>query len=134
MQQTDVLVVDDDPSLRRLLCAICMDAGYNVQSASHGARALEILLQADEPWIVLLDVMMPIMTGPEVCAHLVAAGGVAASHLVLLMTAGIFPKNDPPPPAWAVLAKPFGVDTLLDIMARLERIRDSRQDEPTGVA
>jgi CheY-like chemotaxis protein len=134
VRQACVLVADDDPSIRRLLCTICMDAGYTVQSANHGARALEILRQADEPWIVLLDVTMPIMTGPEVCAELVAAGGVAASHLVLLMTAGIFPKNDPPPPARAVLTKPFDVDALLDVMAQLGHVRDARQDESTGVA
>lgn len=121
MQRTHILVADDDPGIRHVLCAIFTEAGYDVHSASHGARALEILLEADEPWIVLLDIMMPIMTGPEVCAQLVAAGGVAASHLVLLMTAGIFPKNDPPPPAWVVLSKPFDVDTLLDITDRLAR-------------
>jgi two-component system, chemotaxis family, chemotaxis protein CheY len=132
MHSVRVLVADDDPTIRNLLEAVCTLAGYEVCTARNGAEALDMLLEADEPWVVLLDVEMPILTGPEVCAQLAAVGGTAGRHLVLLITAGDFPENDPPSPAWAVLRKPFDIATLLDIVARLAT--GTRHDSDTGDA
>jgi CheY-like chemotaxis protein len=114
-----VLVVDDDDTIRELLRDVVRMAGYTVETASDGAEALRILLQADQPWIVLLDIMMPHMSGLELCSRLMAAGGVAATHRILLMTAGRIPEGDPPPPARAVLTKPFELSNLLDVVAQL---------------
>lgn len=121
MQRAQVLVVDDDDTIRDLLRTVCTIAGFEVETASDGAEALRILLRAEEPWIVLLDVLMPNQTGLEVCSRLMAAGGLAARHIVLLMTAGNFPDGDPPPPAWAMIRKPFDLSVLLDLLDQMER-------------
>ncbi len=61
-----VLVVDDIPINQRLLAARLTAEYYEVQCAGSGAEALEMMAQ-EAPDVVLLDVMMPGMTGFEVC-------------------------------------------------------------------
>lgn len=61
-----VLVVDDIPINQRLLAARLTAEYYEVQCASSGPEALE-MIAAKHPDVVLLDVMMPGMTGFEVC-------------------------------------------------------------------
>jgi class 3 adenylate cyclase len=64
-----VLVVDDVPENVRLLEAILSPVGYDVVTASSGEEAIA-RARADAPDIVLLDVVMPVMDGYEVCRRL----------------------------------------------------------------
>jgi class 3 adenylate cyclase len=64
-----ILAVDDMPQNTRLLEAILTANGYDVISASSGAKALE-RVKTDEPDLVLLDIAMPEMDGFEVCRRL----------------------------------------------------------------
>ncbi len=64
-----LLVVDDVPTNVILLKALLSRQQYNVVTASSGPEALEII-QKDCPDLVLLDVMMPEMSGLEVCKHI----------------------------------------------------------------
>ena len=64
-----VLVVEDEKDLRDLVVDILMDAGYDVTEAEHGGVALE-KAENEQPDIILLDVMMPVMDGFEVLTHL----------------------------------------------------------------
>jgi DNA-binding response OmpR family regulator len=67
--QTQVLVVEDDEALRRLLDITLKRDGYRVITAGNGQEALQLF--ADHPVdIVLLDVNMPVMNGYAVCAEL----------------------------------------------------------------
>ncbi len=63
-----ILIVDDNPSMIRLLGAI-FDKDYLVTFAMDGKTALE-MVEKDPPCLILLDVMMPEMDGYEVCKHL----------------------------------------------------------------
>lgn len=63
-----VLVVEDDPAITSVLTEVLADEGYRV-AAGIGGQGLALAL-ADPPDIVLLDVMMPGMDGPEVCRRL----------------------------------------------------------------
>jgi len=63
-----VLVVDDEDSGRQTLEAILEGEGYNIEMAENGMQALE-KARAILPDVILLDVMMPGMTGFEVCKH-----------------------------------------------------------------
>jgi signal transduction histidine kinase len=65
----DVLVVDDDPRNRRLLEEYLMAAGYDVRLAADGRTALALAMERP-PDLVLLDVMMPDLSGLEVCRQL----------------------------------------------------------------
>lgn len=59
-----VLVVDDEPSIRDLLTEILHDEACSVATAAHGAAALDYLMHASTlPRLIFLDVMMPVMDG-----------------------------------------------------------------------
>ena len=63
-----VLIIDDEPDMRRYLAAILADQ-YRVLKARDGAEGLE-LARRERPELVLVDLMMPVMNGWEVCAAL----------------------------------------------------------------
>lgn len=67
-EQARVLVVDDELQNRELMEAILQDAGYTVFSASGGEEALA-LANAKRPDLIILDLMMPGLSGFEVCAR-----------------------------------------------------------------
>jgi two-component system KDP operon response regulator KdpE len=61
-----ILIVDDEPQIRRILRETLINAGYEVDDARSGMEALETLRQF-HPDLVLLDINMPEMGGVEVC-------------------------------------------------------------------
>lgn len=67
--QPKMLVVDDDPRGRKVLEGFLGAQGYVVRSAPDGPTALRLAAE-EVPDVVLLDVMMPVMTGYEVCEAL----------------------------------------------------------------
>src|SRR5712692_6271818 len=60
-----VLVVDDDSSIRRMIVAALRREGYVFSEAANGREALDIMRQ-DPPSIVVLDLMMPVVSGWDV--------------------------------------------------------------------
>ncbi|MFH1169775.1 MAG: response regulator transcription factor [Chloroflexota bacterium] len=66
MEKTHILVVDDDPSILRLLCTNLKARDYKVSTAIDGEMALEAV-EKDFVDLIILDVMMPKMDGVEVC-------------------------------------------------------------------
>lgn len=60
-----VLVVDDDPSIRRMIVAALRRFGYSFLEAANGNEALE-LMRRERPDVVVLDLMMPILSGWDV--------------------------------------------------------------------
>jgi two-component system KDP operon response regulator KdpE len=64
-----ILVVDDDPTLLRFLHDYLIEESFSVLSANNGPEGLRIAYR-EHPDLVLLDVMMPVMDGWEVCARL----------------------------------------------------------------
>lgn len=88
---TLILAVDDEPealgSIRRML----KDEGHEVLTASSGQQALE-MLKNQQPELVILDVVMPEMSGIEVCKH-IRANPFLAKIPVLFLTAKSHPEN-----------------------------------------
>ncbi len=80
-----LLVVDDDPTNRELLSDLLESQGHEILMAEDGPEALEMVAKHD-PDCVLLDVMMPGMTGFEVCAKL-RENPETANLPVILVTA-----------------------------------------------
>jgi signal transduction histidine kinase len=79
----DVLVVDDDPRNRRLLEEYLVNAGYEVRLAPDGQTALAMAAERP-PDLVLLDVMMPDLSGLEVCRRLKADPRTRLAQVVLV--------------------------------------------------
>ena len=81
-----ILVVDDDVSLRMLMCAALQEIGYQVAEAENGRQALD-LLESLRPDAILLDVMMPGLDGFETCKELRLQPG--GEHTPVLMITGL---------------------------------------------
>lgn len=60
-----ILIVDDEPLVRRSLGRALTHAGHQVEEAENGQIGLEKWIQS-KPEVVLLDVLMPLMSGPQV--------------------------------------------------------------------
>lgn len=69
--RASILIVDDMPDNLRLLSRMLTDRGYQVRPMLNGAQAL-VSAQTQPPDLILLDIMMPIMNGFEVCEQLKA--------------------------------------------------------------
>lgn len=60
-----VLIVDDDRDIRETMALLLEDCGHRVLCAANGEEALRMLQRGPRPDLVLLDLMMPVMTGWE---------------------------------------------------------------------
>jgi two-component system, OmpR family, KDP operon response regulator KdpE len=66
MNKPTILVVDDEPQIRRVLRATLSSSGYEVVEAQNGQQAIETVMR-ERPDLILLDVNMPEMSGLEAC-------------------------------------------------------------------
>ena len=126
----EVLIVDDEPAVVDALDRALVQEGYSVVSAGDGRAALERVASA-HPDAVILDVMMPHMSGLEVCRRLRASGDrtpvlmLTARDQVTDRVAGLDAGADD------YLAKPFALEELL---ARLRALlRRTTADDGQGV-
>jgi two-component system KDP operon response regulator KdpE len=69
MNNRTILVVDDEPQIRRVLRATLSSNGYEVLEAKDGPEAIDMVLR-ERPDLILLDVNMPGMTGLEACSKI----------------------------------------------------------------
>jgi CheY-like chemotaxis protein len=112
-----VLVVDDEQDIATMTREALKDEGYTVVTAANGAEALAKAREL-RPAVILLDVRMPVMDGPEFLARYRAGPGPHAPVIAFAASqAGLdearAAKVD------ALLAKPFELDDLHAALARL---------------
>jgi CheY-like chemotaxis protein len=110
-----VLVADDEPTLLSLIADLLADEGYAVVTARDGREALD-LASEEPPDLILLDVMMPRLDGRE-AFRLMRDRPDLRQVPVAMMSAGI--RADQVPSGVALLSKPFDLDRLLSLVARL---------------
>ena len=82
-----ILIADDEPNILISLEFLLKRAGYNVSLARDGQQALDAILR-DRPQLVLLDVMMPVKTGFEVCQAVRADDSLNGIRLLMLSAKG----------------------------------------------
>jgi CheY-like chemotaxis protein len=111
-----ILVVDDNDALRENLVEALELEGYRVEAVASGAAALAALASDPLPGVVLVDMLMPGMSGPDLVAALRRDPRLA--HLKVALVTGLTPAREALP-VDAVLAKPFGVADLLGVVERL---------------
>ncbi|AZE94725.1 diguanylate cyclase/phosphodiesterase [Pseudomonas orientalis] len=80
-----LLIVDDEPQIRKLLETLLQHEGYQTLSASNGEEALQLVAQ-QPPDLILLDIMMPGMDGYEVATQL-KANPVTANIPIIMLSA-----------------------------------------------
>jgi CheY-like chemotaxis protein len=109
-----VLVVDDDREITSSLSGLLRDEGFQVRVANNSLRALE-LLEESKPDFLILDVVMPIMTGTELLLKLQRTPGLD-SIPVVLMSALPFDVDNSTHNFVEFLKKPFSIDQLLSVI------------------
>jgi DNA-binding response OmpR family regulator len=133
----DVLIVDDDASIRSMLAFVFDDHGHRVVEAVDGRDALEVL-RTEPPALMVLDLMMPGVDGVEVLRRR-EQEGIAADTRILVLTA----KLDTKDAVWCwelgadeYLTKPVDPDLLLRYgLALLARTPDElRHHREVGLA
>src|SRR5579862_5437445 len=82
-----VLVVDDDVEIRETLTSLLQHEGYSVLRAENGVQALDQLRRL-HPDVVLLDLMMPVMSGWEVIEELEESGEMGRVPIVVVSAMG----------------------------------------------
>lgn len=133
----NVLVVDDDTSIRDLLGGLLKEEGYNVAAARNGREALEVLARRADlgPHVILLDLMMPVMDGYAVMEELATDHRLRDSHAIVVMSAAQRLTGSRFALDHALLPKPFTIDEVLDIVGQLAHqiTHDTTQqgDQPT---
>ena len=85
-QTRKILVVDDDPVIRDMMADILEFEGYTISVARNGSEALQFLRSGEE-YLVFLDIMMPVMSGRELCALIEADPHLRERHRIILMSA-----------------------------------------------
>jgi CheY-like chemotaxis protein len=114
-----VMVVEDDDDIRMTLRFLLESAGYAVTEAADGVAALDLLHAQLVANVVLLDMLMPRLSGMEVLRAIAAQPTLAQMHRIILLTARA--QSFPPDDALLldrlnvpVMRKPFEIDELLD--------------------
>ena len=129
MSAGKILVVDDDPQIRRVMKATLVSHNYEVIEARTGEEALE-LMPREAPNLVLLDMNMPGMGGLETCRALRAVSDVPVIVLTVRdsekdKVAALDAGGDD------YVTKPFGIEELLArIRAALRRSSASPEGGP----
>lgn len=82
-----ILIADDEPNIVISLEFLLKREGYDVHVARDGEQALAAI-RAKRPALVLLDVMMPKMSGYEVCQAVRADPDIAATRILMLTAKG----------------------------------------------
>lgn len=110
-----ILFVEDDDSLRRVTARILRSQGYRVLEAGNGLEALEEIEREGPPDLLIVDLIMPSMTGAELLERLKKEGRLPR----VLLTSGFRPEflmgwEDVEPSAHPFLEKPWQIEILLD--------------------
>jgi CheY-like chemotaxis protein len=122
-----VLVVDDEPEIRRLTERALTAEGYRVQTAANGQEAIRRLKESP-PDVILLDLNMPVMDGWQFCAaQRRLIDDRLAAIPVLLLTAAENARNEAAKlHAVGVLRKPFDFTVLLEAIRTAISSRDDQ--------
>lgn len=112
-----VLVVDDDVDLRETLCDALEAAGHQTLSARHGEEALAVLRSNRSVDMLILDLMMPVMTGWELRERMLADADLVRIPVIVMTAAADLSKT--PIAADALLGKPSSLAKVLDAVAKI---------------
>ena len=107
-----VLVVADEPETRDMIAELLMHHGFRVCGASGGAEAVSMLTERPPPDVVVLDVMMPCISGLHVIAMMTSRVDLGRVPRVIVSAMSI-PADVAADPLNRILRKPFAADELI---------------------
>jgi CheY-like chemotaxis protein len=120
-QRPTVLIVDDDPGIRKMLVEVLALEGYPTETANDGKEALDLLPRSG-PRVVLLDLLMPNVDGAGVVAALEQQPSERNRHHIILVSAftNLELERYRNLRVDGKLHKPFTVDQLLNVIDSVE--------------
>ena len=118
-RKTELLVVDDDRTVRKLLERIAMRAGFSVDSARDGQQAME-KLQAKQFDIVIVDLMMPRVSGYDLVQKISALEPRPSVIVATAMLNGEVGKLDDSM-VRRVIKKPFDIEAVANMLIETAR-------------
>ena len=129
MKAATILVVDDEPQIRRVLRSTLTSEGYSVIEARDGSEALE-KLRSERPDLILLDMNMPVLDGLQACREIRSGSEIP----IVMLTV----RNSEKDKVRALDAgaddyviKPFGIQELLArVRALLRRVANENEPLP----
>ncbi len=111
-----ILVVEDEFDVQQVVADILRDEGYEVSVCGNGREAL-VSLRKSRPDLLVMDVMMPILSGMQVLEEM-QKSAVLKDVPVILMSETTPPPSEPR--LWRTfLKKPFRLEQLLEAVARV---------------
>lgn len=113
-----VLIVEDDEDIVDNITMLLEREGYHVSAASDGRSALSALAADPLPSVILLDLMMPVMTGFEFRQAQLADPRLAAVPVVLMTADGHIQQKTERLGVEVSIGKPFRIETLLSAVKR----------------
>lgn len=112
-----ILVIDDDLAIRVLLQAVLKRLKFDVELAEDGANGLEILERGSAYDLILLDLMMPRLSGYEFIDRIHQQFPAGRPHIVVFTAAGKRGVDKIPPSSVCnSILKPFDLDTFIEII------------------
>lgn len=111
------MVIDDDPHIREVITETLSDEGFDVIALGDGREAVSYALR-QPPGLIVLDLMMPKMSGWQVMDVLRTTPQGAAIPIVLVSASRELDQTARTSDVAAHIAKPFDIDTLVAIVER----------------
>ena len=109
-----ILLVEDNDDIREMMAVALELGGYQVLSAPNGRAALEALGESPRPSLILLDLMMPVMNGWEVCQILKA--DPRFSDIPVVVVSAVTTEIAERLAGTRLVPKPIDLDHLLDVV------------------
>ena len=113
-----ILVVEDDPDTRASLYQLLTQAGFSVLTADNGQQALDLLDRGIRPNLIMVDLMLPRVTGFDLITHLRTDPELRIIPTVVITA---LPKDDVRVIADVVFHKPLEFEPLMATVRHLLR-------------
>ena len=117
LNQSSILIVDDDVNFRNTLFKIMKKKGYDVFTAENGHRAVELVRERTFD-VILLDVKMPVMNGMEAWKLIKQIQPSATVIFITAFAVEELVKNAMEEGAYAMLSKPLDLDTVVSMVEK----------------
>ena len=133
MTDPQILIAEDEPAIRKLLATILERYDFNVITAIDGADVLRQLAEGANPDVLLLDLMMPNVSGFGVIAELERQKHPLAERIIVL-TAASDREIGQLPSTTRIMRKPFEVDRLVTALRELASVPAPAHSAATAAA
>lgn len=114
MNNHTILVIEDEDEARQILGQILEFEGFQVVGAANGAEALDYLRASEQPCLIVLDILMPVMDGRQFRAAMLKDQSLA--QIPVVVVSALEPSAAADLAAMRVFKKPLDVNALIAVV------------------